>query len=315
MGFVLLTACSNDSDENSNDERVPLRIAACIDTQVQGTTRAIETRWEDDDQIGIYMTTYRTTNIFTDGDGTRGENLEYTFGDSDYETWESNTHTYRLFTSSSKKIYLSSTSVDVYGYYPYSATMHDGRSAVDPKAIEIDVSNQTSQKAIDFMRAKTENVNNNVTAIQLLFEHKLVKLVFNLKQGEGLQPNELKNATIEAFTVGGQPTNASYNIFSDAILITPGDNAITPHEMAMSSVPDGYVRSFEAIVLPNAEGTNPAADRTVTITFYTHADDPITNTFTIDSATPFEPGCKYVYNVTVNATSILVNPEKYAEQW
>lgn len=312
---TLLVACSGDDGMNSvdNSERMALRVDAGIEMQAHAVTRAEETRWELDDKIGVYVTNYRSTTLFIDGDGTKGDNMEYSFGDgTNYETWEGGSNIYRLFTPGSKRIYLSSTSVDVYGYYPFSATKKDGKTAVDPTAIEIDVSNQDSQKSIDFMRAKTNDpVNNNVNVIKLLFKHRLVKLVFNLKQGEDLLSEELRHSIIDVFTIAGQSTNATYNIFTDALTITPANKTITPFEVSLPN--DGYDFTYEAIVLPS-----PASDRTVTITFYypghvDDKDDKITNKFTISSE--LEAGFKYVYNVTVNATSITVDTGKFTDQW
>ena len=312
---LMLAACQADPDAPASapkDERVELRIAAGIETQAQGLTRATETRWEADDNIGVYMTGYRTYNIFVDGDGSRSENLEYTFGDgSNYETWVANDHVYRLFTPSTKKIYLSSTSVDVYGYYPYSATL------ANPREYHINVGDQTNQKALDFMTAKDENVNNNQDAVELLFRHRLVKLVFNLRQGDGLLTDELKNSTFHEFSINCQPTTATYNIFTSTLSIPAGAytaSKISPQKMGNEVVPTGYVLTYEAIVLPNVVN-NEVSDRTVTITFYTKEDDKITNTFTINSETVFEEGRKYVFNVTINATSITVDTAKFTDQW
>ena len=163
------------------------------------------------------------------------------------------------------------------------------------------------------MRARTGNVNNSSTAIRLLFYHRLVKLVFNLKQGDGLLPDELQDASSVYLTmsIDHQPIEAKYDIYNDAFEITPGNNTIYP--VVLPSAPVGYVSSFEAIVLPNGTNNPASSDRTVTIEFYQKDTDPIVNKFTI--GTTFETGHKYTYNVTVNAVSVTVDSEKYTEQW
>jgi len=308
---VLLVACSKDDDGKTsqattgNDERVPLEIAANIGTQAEGTTRAAETHWDEGDQIGVYVQKKDGT-IFVDDASTAGENLLYTFGDgTNYETYGT---TYRLF-AASKKIYLSSDPVDVYGYYPYNAS-----ESLDPTAIPINVSDQSDQTAIDFMRAKKGNVSNSNVSIELMFYHRLVKLVFNLKQGEGLLPDELADATYLGMTINNQPFNATYNAYTDAFTFTQGASNNTIIPVRAASATTGYVRTFEAIVLPNG-ANNLAADRTVTITFYRKSDDTIVNTFKISGATTFVSGNKYTYNVTVNATSIEVDTTVFTEQW
>lgn len=312
--MVLLVACNKDDDSmttTSNDKRVPLEIVANIAMQAEGITRAADDDWDENDQIGVYVTKKNTTTIFVDAESTRGENLLYTFNDgTNYDTNDGNT--YRLF-APSKKFYLSSEAVDVFGYYPYNAS-----ASLDPTAIPINVSDQTSQERIDFMRAERGNVSNSDVSIELQFKHKLTKLVFNLKQGEGLLPNELRDATYLGLKIDKQPYAATYNVYEDMLSVTLAHNEIIP---IRGTTTTGFVRTFEAIVLPNTSSGettvagNPSDDRTVTINFYRRSDDAIVNTFKIPSSTYFYPGHKYIYNVTVNATSIEVDSQKYTEQW
>ena len=317
ISIVLFTACnSNDDSLKLADigEPVPLRIAASIHTQANGITRASETSWEANDKIGVYVTNHNSETLYKDMNEQEGKNIEYTFDDG--TNYETQGRIYRVFTANSGKIYLSETAVDIYGYYPYSAKKKDGTTDLDPTAIEIDVSDQTSQEAIDLMRAKTANVTNGNAAIELLFKHKLVKLVFNLKQGDGLLPNELKEAKSLTMKILGQHYKATYYIYKEdnqnPFTVNSATTDIYPVRVA--TAPTGYVRTFEAIVLPNVEG-NPSTNRTIEITFYQKEKDPVTNKFTIPVGTSFESGRKYVYNVTVNAVTVTVDTQKYTEQW
>ena len=306
--MVLLVACNKDDENQSttgNDKRVSLEIAANIGMQAEGTTRAAETHWDEGDQIGVYVQKKDGT-IFVDDASTAGKNLLYTFNDG--TNYETNGSTYRLF-APSKKIYISSDPVDVYGYYPYNAS-----ASLDPTAIPVSVEDQSSQERIDFMRAKKTNVSNGNVSIELLFYHRLVKLVFNLKQGEGLLPDELADATYLGVTISNQPYEATYNVYTDAFTFRQGYSNNIIYPVRAASATTGYVRTFEAIVLPNGPN-NLQVDRTVTITFYRKSEDTIVNTFKISGATTFVSGNKYTYNVTVNATSIEVDPLKFAEQW
>lgn len=306
--MTLLVACNKDDESQSttgNDKRVSLEIAANIGMQAEETTRAAETHWDEGDQIGVYVQKKDGT-IFVDDASTAGENLLYTFNDG--TNYETNGSTYRLF-APSKKIYISSDPVDVYGYYPYNAS-----ASLDPTAIPISVEDQSSQERIDFMRARKNNVSNGNVSIELLFYHRLVKLVFNLKQGEGLLPDELADATYLGVTISNQPYEATYNVYTDAFTFTQGHSNNIIYPVRAASATTGYVRTFEAIVLPNGPN-NLQVDRTVTITFYRKSEDTIVNTFKIPTATNFVSGNKYTFNVTVNATSIDVDPLKFAEQW
>lgn len=291
---ALLASCSsNETDyavKGSKSPNVELRILSDILMQAEGATRAHDTSWDPDDNIGIFVNTHGSTTLFVDKEGNIGRNLKYTFYDgTNYETSGS---TYRMFKpDADSRIYLNESYIDVYGYYPYNSTVTDMTS------IPIDVSDQTSQSAIDFMRADpaTEK-NNNFPYIQMLFKHKLVKLIFNLIQGTDLITDELSNASNLNLTISNQNTQATYNIYDD-ILAIPTQTPLT-----LQAAPNSTL-VFEAIVLPSN------TTHTVTITFGTTA-----NTF--DITTELIAGHKYTYNVTVNATSVMVDTEnKYTEQW
>lgn len=320
--MVLLTGCSSDDDglkPADNDERVPLEIAAGINSHFVPVTRAVETAWEEGDQIGVFVTAHNASTIYSDGTGAKGFNRQYTFNDgTNYETWG---NTYRLFSPNDRKVYLPSYGIDIFGIYPYrkssslvySSDEESNNPTVLP-SVPVDVSIQTSQKAIDLMQARTGNISNSSPVIELLFYHRLTKLVFNLKQGEGLLPNELKDAIYLGMTIDNQHTTAKYDIYNDAFIITSA-NPSTIVPIRANTAPTGYVRSFEAIVLPNGSGNAPT-DREVTITFYQKSEDQIVNRFIIKGDEfYFRPGYKYTFNVTVNALTVTVDTEKYTEQW
>lgn len=316
--LLLIAACSNDEgDATVNNGRVPLRIASSITVEQSVTTRAANSAWEDADQIGIFCTTGGTTTTYTDhaSTPTTCNNLLYTFNDgTNYETSGSD---YRAFTGTTVYLPANGANIDVYAYYPYSA------GATTPTAVPINVAtaNQTSQKAIDFMRAAVADRNTNDNTAELLFTHKLVKLQFNLKRGRDMLEHEIENATVSV-KINNQPTAATYNIYDDAISITAGSNDITA--VLMGTAATGYEKSFECIVLPNKMtalgdvlANNTLTNRTVTITIqYAGETQTFDYTFTIGNTTSLVSGNKYTYNVTVNGYSIVVNTTNtYTEQW
>ncbi len=304
---LTLTACSSDDERSQRERLVEMDVVASIDHR---HTRAAETAWEEGDKIGVYITNTGTQTINTET--TEGANLEYTFDDG--TKYETNGNTYRLFSPSAKKFYLSSTLVDVYGYYPYSERRSNGIDAMVPTAVEVDVSDQSDQSAIDLMRACTPSINNNKASVELLFEHRMTKLVFNLKQSDAMLDDELDNATFLGVKLDNQPLAATYNIYQDVFLIPSNASVITAVEMEMPAL--GYDKSFEAIVFPNYTTQNAPTDRTVTVTYNHGDDDVVINTFTIDSDVSFKSGYKYTFNVTFNATSVVVDADdKYTVQW
>ncbi len=308
--LLLLAACSNDEGGTNvdNNGRVPLRIASGIVITPNSTTRAADDAWTIGDSIGLYAVTSYTTTPITDGSNVRyNATVTAATGGIDYKD----------FTPASMPVYMPTdgSAIDVYAYYPYAS------SATDATQVPISVADQTTPSAIDFMTTgKVSTTTHDGSTVitkanptcELLFAHRLVKMQFNLKPGDGMETGDITNATVSV-KIGNQPTTATYNIYTDAISIAAGSSDITP--IAMATAATGYEKSFECIVLPNGTN-NTAADRTVTITVqYQNETQTYDYTFTIGSGTSLVAGNRYVYNVTVNGYGIVVNDEKFTEQW
>ena len=312
---VLLAACSSDSDPavTNDGRRVPLQVTGYIADTPLGITRAAGSAWEADDQIGVYAVESNTWTPIEDG-----SNVCY----STSSGGETSGTLYLPFTTTTPIILPSSGNIDVYGYYPYSAKKKDGTTNFDPEHVEIDVSTQTVQKNIDLMTTGTVSTTTQVggtpisisnPSCELLFHHRLTKLVFNLDL------SEMVSVSTISLTIGSQKTTATYDIYDNVLTYSSGvaNQTITA---VVGTITDALHKSYEAIVLPNDASTNPAVDRTVTIVV-----DGRSYTFTIaKSGAPssnkvvtssFDAGKKYIYNVKVYPFTIEVNTDKYTEQW
>lgn len=313
---LLLAACSNDNDPAAiNDgRRVPLQVTGYIAYIPLGITRAAGSAWEAGDQIGLYALPHGTTTEPIDD----GSNVCY----STPSEGETSGTLYLPFTTATPITLPSTGNIDVYGYYPYSD------KTTDPTAIAVNVETETEKKIIDLMTTgKVEYTKQDNTKIpinsanpecQLLFHHRLTKLVFNLDL------SEMGTIGTIALTVGSQKA-ATYDMYHDELTCT-GDANKTISAVALATPNPNYNKTFEAIVLPNNATDpititgNPAADRTVSIVV-----DGRSYTFTIAASgdesstkvkTPsFTSGKKYVYNVKVYPFTIEVNPQNYTEQW
>ena len=304
---VLLAACSSDSDPavTNDGRRVPLQVTGYIADTPLGITRAAGSAWDAADQIGLYAVQSNTTTPIEGG-----SNVGYVLTGSPGPT---NGIDYKVFTSISTSISMPSEgNIDVYGYYPYNA------ETTDPTALAVNLNIQTEQKSVDLMTTDKEDhtihgdntspsINKVTPSCQLLFHHRLTKLVFNLKAGEDFSSSDIEGAT--SLTIGSQRITATYNLYTDVLTCT-GDVNQTISAVALATANTGYAKTFEAIVLPNNDATNPAVDRKVTIIV---SGRPYA--FTIGNATSFASGHKYVYNVTVYPFSIIVDPQKFTEQW
>ena len=337
MGCVLLTACSSNEDEEVRSrDRVALNVMAGGRITAFAETRAYDDQWEAGDKIGLFITTSNTSpfNIYTDEPGTRCSNLKYVFDDASFDTEDGTV--FRAFKGRPEpdddpeaqdiNVYLPTSNIYVYAYYPYRYQDNNGDDIDDlnPRTIPIDLSDQTDQNAIDFLRtpdpAACKKESNKA---QLLFNHALVKVRFNLKAGKDMMDEEIGRT---AYTnnrlkvgIGSMKDNGTINVYTGNI--TTSEDLSTIYAVPMAEdAPAGYVITFEAIVFPIAE------PHLVTVTIGTTA-----NTFSIctgldDDGDPethdrdvsaFVSGHIYTYNVTLNATSIRVERDhsKYTEQW
>ena len=303
---MLLAACSSDSDPavTNDGRRVPLQVTGYIADTPLGITRAAGSAWDAADQIGLYAVQSNTTTPIEGG-----SNVGYVLTGSPGPT---NGIDYKVFTSISTSISMPSEgNIDVYGYYPYNA------ETTDPTALAVNLNIQTEQKSVDLMTTDKEDhtihgdntspsINKVTPSCQLLFHHRLTKLVFNLKPGEDFTNKDIEGAT--SLTISNQRTEGTYNIYNNEFTYI-GDADQKIFAVTAEYVAENYVKTFEAIVLPNAT-TSPAVDRKVTIVV-----DGRSYTFTISSATSFDAGTRYTYNVTVYPFTVIVDPDKYTEQW
>ena len=305
---LLLAACSSDSDTSvTNDgRRVPLQVTGYIADTPHGITRAYGTYWEAGDQIGLYAVNSDTTEPIEDG-----SNVCYSTTSGGNTTGP----TFLLFSTSTPIILPATGNIDVYGYYPYSS------GVTTPAAVAVSVSKQDPQNAIDLMTTgkvstSTHNgttpINSANSKCELLFQHRLTKLVFNLDL------TEMGTVGTTSLTIGSQKTSATYSIYTD-VLTCSGDANQTITAVESAPAPADYDKTYEAIVLPNGS-TNPAVDRTVTIvvdgrsyTFTIAKSGASSNNKVVTSS--FDAGKKYIYNVKVYPFTIEVDTEKYTEQW
>lgn len=308
---LLLAACSSDNDPAAiNDgRRVPLQVRGYIADTPLGITRAAGSAWDTGDRIGLYALPHdNTTTPIEDG-----SNVCYVLAGTTAPTEGSR---YEAFTSSTPvTLPDDGSAIDVYGYYPYS-------DSATPSAVAVNLSTQDPQKNIDLMTTgqvstSTHNgstpISINDPSCELLFQHRLTKLVFNLTF------NDFGVINNTSLTIGSQKTTATYNIYTDILTYGSGE-ANQTITAAVGSTKSGFDKTFEAIVLPNDADNNPAVDCKVTIvvdgrsySFTIIRTGAATNNTVLTGS--FDAGYKYEYNVTVYPFTIMVDPDKYTEQW
>ena len=190
-------------------------------------TRAAGQAWADGDKIGIFMIEAGKTlsaDVIKEG----VDNVCYqTSGSSAFSP-----------ISGGKTIFFPiDGDADFYSYYP--------QTTVNDYKVALNMANQTSQEAIDFMYAKKTGCNKATPQVDLKFNHMLSKLVLNVQPGNGLTQDDLNKLKV---TIKDQNTTATFNL-ADGVISGEGN----PANIQMKTVIVG--KKYEAILLPTKSTT------------------------------------------------------------
>lgn len=271
---TMLTACGNDEVQDAViDYGPPVKINVSAGIQ----TRASNNAWTANDAIGVFSMSGTTAEY---------ANKKYITPDGDGN-----------FTAATDDdiVWLPSDggSRSVLAYYPYVAGC-DG-------TYSINVSDQTNQEAIDFMVSPAvNNVNKTQPDVTFVFSHKLVKIQLNIRSGDGITAEQLANMNV---TLTNQYTTATCDVLTNADVVVTGTEAST---LSFLTSADGT--SSEAIVLPAATTEGMVLQFEVPeVGTYSWA---VRNSANSQS---FAVGNKYIYNVNVNKTGIIVTSQ--IEDW
>ena len=320
---VLLTCCTADGTQTDgyplpegDDVRAPLQVsAAAPGMTVQGTTRAVNDTWRFGDPIGVFAYDANTGELPIDA-----INALYT---SSYEGSTDDGTTFIEFTAVNTPIYLSRGATAVFAYYPY--TTNANSVTMSNPVVPVNVSVQTNQEAIDWMSTgPTYNtmqggsvlISSANPSVELLFNHRLTKLQFNLLHGTGMETADLLENTVrlDIAADNGFYTTGLFNIYDGSVSGMDNQGPITPLLITptpttacafSSSITAPAERAFEAIVLPQAMTTGPE----VTITIGNTNNSQVgTYYFTLPAPAggAFKAGYRYIYNVLVDATIVTV---------
>lgn len=225
---VLITGCSKE--ENPTTPQRDNDRALNVTGGIQALTRAHDATWENDDAIGIYMFENTSTTISEEA-----ENRKYTTtGNGNFSP---------VTTPTDQTIYFPITGkTDFMAYYPWQSITKD---ASNKYLYAVDVSSQTSQKAIDLMAPrKVTGKDKDNKDVAFEFTHKLAKIALTeIKNGDGLTANDLLGLTVK---LTKQYTKATYDVVAGGEVVV--NTTESTSEVTLLVATDS--KSAEAIVLP-----------------------------------------------------------------
>ena len=223
LAGAMVSCSTEDTAPSTQNDKVAVQFTGGINVN----TRAAGLAWADGDKIGIFMTGTKQS-LSADAIKEGVDNVCY----------QSNGSIGFSPVSGGKTIFFPiDGDVDFYSYYP--------QTTVNDYKVALNMADQKSQEAIDFMYAKTTGCNKAKPQVDLKFNHKLSKLILNVQPGNGLTQDDLNNLTV---TIKDQNTTATFNL-ADGVISGEGN----PDNIQMKAVQVGKI--YEAILLPTESTT------------------------------------------------------------
>ena len=223
LAGAMVSCSTEDTVPSTQNDKVAVQFTGGISVN----TRAAGQDWADGDKIGIFMIEAGKT-LSADAISEGVDNVCYQSNGS------------KAFSpiSGGKTIFFPiDGDVDFYSYYP--------QTTVNNYKVALNMADQKSQEAIDFMYAKTTGCNKAKPQVDLKFNHMLSKLILNVQPGNGLTQDDLNNLTV---TIKDQNTTATFNL-ADGVISGEGN----PDNIQMKATQVGKI--YEAILLPTASTT------------------------------------------------------------
>lgn len=207
---LILSGCNKD--ENLND----VGANGVSFTSYMIGSRATDTAWEPNDEIGVYM---QNAGM----DGYANVNVKYANSEADNNK----------FTSASPIIYSGGTgTVNFMAVYPYNENITDGSYTFT--LADGDLSKN------DIMYASAPSIASGVTNVDLTFQHKLSKIILQLRDD---QNNAVTGATVR---IDNQCVNGVLNV-ADGMVSVAADATYTS-ELTFAEGENGQ---YEVIVIPD----------------------------------------------------------------
>ena len=276
---LTFTACSNDDEDDilGQGEGKQLAQPVAVDFSAGITTRVTtNSEWEIGDLVGISASeivgttsTPKYTNVQYKADIT---------GESTTFSWAGTEQDEIAYTSENKMVFTA--------YYPYTAT-------IENSIIEASTNTEAPQKNIDFLFAKTGEINyiegSESPQINLEFQHRMARIRVKIKVTDNTDING-KNIIL-----GGLIHEGTFDTNS-GIARANGSNVVNDWSIGTFNSTNGTEMEIIRIIYPqNAESLDLRIG---------DENDNLKTSFTLPDNKKFEPNNSYTINAEVKDATI-----------
>lgn len=279
---AVMVSCEKESTPVNDDGMVRFTSGITATPTRVGIDPQGESVWEKGDPVGIYMLENGTDIVAEHVD-----NWKYTASAAGTST---------SFTAATKTIYYPGNKaprVDFLAYHPYY-------DAISNFTYPVDVSDQSSQTALDLLWAKADkqgtgyNKEDARTPVNFTFSHQLSKLILGVTKDASVV------GQVATVKINGMNTRAKFNLKGVIGITDMSDEK----SFEAFTVTTGSL--YEAILLPATLG----AGQTVTFT----TDQGESYTWNMSLQIPqLEPG--KIYDYTINVTKYEVTASGSINKW
>lgn len=226
---VMSVSCSSDDAPEVNKSGNEIAFIC----EYEPSARATDTKFENNDRIGIYMV--------TDGSALQlgGNELNNELFTFDGSAWKS-----------ARKVYWNEGKHNVYAYYPYSETINDTQDFTFTLAA--DQSTHEGYTASDFIWASKEGVTASADPVTLLFSHRMSKAIVKIDKSADFEGNIPDDCEVYIHSTVG---TASIDLSTGGVSKDSYAGTMTIRANKISNT------EFHAIVVPqNIESRRPLVE-------------------------------------------------------
>ena len=261
LAAMTMGACSSDDPEEFLYTPDKGEIVLMLEHPGQ-ITRATETAFESEDEIGVYVT---AADAALQLGGNEVNNELFTYNGT---TW-----------TSKRRVYWDAGQHNVYAYYPYSKQVND---VLDCSfSVDEDQSTALGYSRSDFLWASAKNVAAMENPVVMQFSHRMSNVLVQLVKGENFEGNIPSNAEVYLYST---VTKAVVDLSTGDVAKDNYAGTGTIHCRKMSNT------EYQAIVVPqNITSRRPLVEVVVDNVSYL-----------MEGKISYKPGMRHTITVTLD---------------